>query len=100
METLTTLFAWLGHYIPVYIAVFALAGIILAVRKHYIGGILIALGSAIHLVGYWVLTSRRIGEEFTAFSDLLTALMYPGTPLTAAGLIYLAFTAAPNNRRT
>ena len=100
MNTLTTFFGWLGHYIPVYIAIFALAGIILAIRKNYIGGSLIAIGSAIHLVGSWVLTSRRVGDEFTVLSDFLTSLMYPGTALTALGLLYLAFTASPNNRRT
>jgi drug/metabolite transporter (DMT)-like permease len=100
LDTLTTLFGSLGHYIPVYIAIFALAGIILAIRKNYIGGSLIAVGSIIHLVGYWVLTSRRVGDEITAFSDFLTSLMYPGTALTAAGLLYLAFTASPNHRRT
>jgi drug/metabolite transporter (DMT)-like permease len=100
LDTLTKLFASLGHYIPVYIAIFTLSGIILVIRKRYIGGALIAIGSAIHLVGYWVLSSRRIGDEFTPLSDFLTTLMYPGTALTAAGLLYLAFTASPNNRRT
>jgi hypothetical protein len=99
METMTTLFFWLGNFIPLYIASGVVAGAVLVVRARSISGALITVGAAAHLTGYLSL-DRPIGAEETALSTFLPTLMFPGSLLVSVGMLSLAFSVRgkrPNN---
>lgn len=91
METITHAFQSLSNLIEVFSILIALAGLFIATRNYKGAGLMIAVGSGLHAVGYFLLTHRDLNSEVSPLGTLLISAMYPGLLLLTLGICYLAY---------
>ncbi|WP_460452757.1 hypothetical protein [Arenimonas aestuarii] len=90
MEEITHAFGWLHWFIEWFNVLIAIAGVVIAFRGYKVAGLLIALGSVMHAIGYYKTMAGDSGGELEQLDWLLISFMYPGMLLHAVGIFYLA----------
>lgn len=98
METITRIFQSLDFLIEVFSVLIAISGLLIAVRGYRLAGMLIAVGSGLHALGYFLITHGGHGPDLTPLRSLLISAMYPGLLLLTLGFCCLALSLRTRRR--
>ena len=90
MDKIILAFQSLDYLIEWFSALIAIAGAVIAFRGYAGAGLLIAVGSGMHAIGYYKVMSHEPGEDMSQGGVLVTSLMYPGLLLLTLGICYLS----------